>query len=545
MANTGVLSAQKWDTIHKNGPFPLKKQYMTRHVNKSIMPGKFDRYNDAAKEIQRLVKLSKDNNEGFRAYGSRWSMSNVAHQKDNMHQNNMMYLDLEVTNQDMHADSDFLSENVFFFECGSTIKRISQKLEEYGKSLKTTGASNGQTIAGCISNGVHGSAFDVGAVQDYVIGLNIITGPKAVDNVYLERHSEPALNNAFAKKINAKVIRNDALFNAALVGLGSFGFIHGVVIEAEDIFLLNRYVKKIDGKLALSLSKTLDFENSTFKIPSEIKANGNPSRPYHYKIFINPYVDEKKYVVETIYKQKQFTLDYDDPFSKVEQSIYKDLIYLLIKFSEKFPKSIPWFIKRLQKSILPEITKDEEKITGTLYETFWDAPYKGPAFACSVGVDIKDSEKALNALVEMTKKNPIPGIFAMRYVQKSKATLAFTKFDKTCVIEIDGIQWEKSKKILSLQEYGLLMIKTLKAKNIPFTIHWGKNMDWSCPNLVNDMFGTDATTWKQCRSWLLGQEMAKVFSNGFLSTVGLDDFLIVPNDFIQSLDKNGQPITSG
>lgn len=542
MANTSELLVGKWDTLHENGPFNLQRQFITRLENKAAMPSRVKRYNDAAKEIRKLIKECADAGQGFRAYGSRWSMSSVAHQKDNMHQNNLMYLDLEIGDQNMHPESDYNSENVFFFECGTTIKRVSQILEEYGKSLKTSGASNGQTIAGCISTGVHGSALDVGAVQDYVIGLNIIKGPNPADNVYIERHTKPALNDAFANKINARVIRNDDLFNAALVSLGSFGFIHGVVIEAEDIFLLNRYVKRIPKNVALSLSKTLDFKNSSFKIPGEVDANGKPLRPYHYKIFINPYVNENKYVVEAMYK-KDFRPAYPDPFTKIEKSIYKDLIYLLIKFSEKFPKSIPWFIKRLQKSILPEITSDEAEVTGTLYETFWDAPYKGPAFACSVGVKIEDSEKALNALVKITKDNPIPGIYAMRYVHKSKATLGFTKFPKTCVIEIDGIQWKKSNKILSLQEYSRLMIDTLKAKNIPFTVHWGKNMDWGYPNLVKDMYGNKAVTWKKCRSWFLSQDMARVFSNDFLSTVGLDDFLNVPPHFIQSLRKNGQPLT--
>ncbi len=542
MATTSELPVGQWDTLHENGPFPLQRQFITRHESKATMPGRVARYNNAADEIRRLIKECHDNNEGFRAYGSRWSMSKVLHQKDNMHQNNLMYLDLEVDPGDMHQDSPYLAENVFFFECGNTIKLISQRLAEYGKSLKTSGASNGQTIAGCISTGVHGAGLNIGAVQDYVVGLNIITGPQPGDIVYLERHTRPALNDAFAHQINARVIRNDTLFNAALVSLGSFGFIHGVVLEAEDLFLLNRYVKRVDKNVALSLSKTLDFKNSTFSIAKEVDPDGTPAIPWHYKVFVNPYVNDPDYVIEVMYK-KPYTGAYPDPFTKIEKSIYKDLIYLLIKFSEKFPKSIPWFIKRLQSSILPEITKDEEEITATLYETFWDAPYKGPAFACSVGVDIADSEKALNALVTLTKSNPIPGIFAMRYVKKSDATLAFTQFDTTCVIEIDGIQWEKSRKMLSLEEYGRLMIQTLQTANIPFTVHWGKNMDWAFPNLVQDMYGSKAQTWKECRSWLLSQEMAQLFSNEFLATVGLDDFISVPPHFIQSLNIHGNPAT--
>ena len=36
--------------------------------------------------------------------------------------------------------------------------------------------------------------------------------------------------SAFAESIGAESIKDDTLFNAALVGFGSFGIIHGVMI---------------------------------------------------------------------------------------------------------------------------------------------------------------------------------------------------------------------------------------------------------------------------------------------------------------------------
>jgi len=536
MANTTSHPKTNWDTLHKNGPFPLKLLQITQLAGKANMPSVVDRYNDAAKEIQQLIQQALDNNEGFRAYGARWSMSSIAHQKDRMHYNSYMNLDLPVFPSDVHSKSEYKKGNLFFFQCGNTIKEISQVLGTHGKSLKTSGASNGQTIAGCISTGVHGSAFDVGSIQDYVVGLNLIIGPNPEDVVYLERHSKPALGNSFIKRINSRVIRNDGLFNAALVSLGSFGFIHGVVIEVEDRFLLKRYVRKINKDTALLLAKTMDFANSDFKIDGEVDRNGKPKRPYHYKVFINPYTNENQYVVEAMYK-KPYTSTYPDPFTTIEKSVYRDLIYLLIKISEKFPKRIPFFIKQLQKQILPDVN---EESLGTLYETFWDAPYKGPAFACSFGVDSKDSEKALKVLVDLTKnEGPIPGIYAMRFVKRSEATLAFTKFPITCMIEIDGVLWKKSRKLMSLKEFSRRMIQELQKNNIPFTIHWGKNSDWAYPGLLKHMYENKADQWQEYRNSLLSKEMAALFSNGFLKTIKLYDSKIkvenIEEDLIASL----------
>ena len=523
MANTIRHEIGTWDTFHNNGPFSTKVLYETFLEEKANMPSITDRYNDAATEIQRLLKLALDNNEGFRAYGSAWSISHIAHQKDNMHFNAAMNLKRPVTADELHADTKFLGENLYLFECGNIIKEISRFLFQNGKSLKATGASNGQTIAGCVSTGVHGSALDVGAVQDSVVGINLITGDNPDDIVYLERHTKPALNDVFAGRIKSRVIRNDELFNAALVSLGSFGFIHGIVIEVEDRFLLKRYVKKLNKDKALELAETLAFEASDFFIPGEVDANGKPNRPFHYKIFMNPYVNDAEYVVEFMFK-KPFVAGYPDPVPVIKTSVYRDLILLFTHIAERFKNSIPTLIKFLQSAALPPV---DLEVTGTLGEIFWDAGYQGPAFACAVGVDHRDSAKALELLANLAKtEGPIPGIYALRFVKQSGATLAFTKFPVTCMIEIDGLNWNpKTDKLISLPNFCTRIIEVLQSNNIPFTQHWGKNSDWSFPGLVQHMYGNNEQQWKGRRSALLRKEWANIFSNDFLNDTGLSEYI--------------------
>ncbi len=522
MATTTKHEIGKWDTFHNNGPFETRVMYKTHLEGKGNMPNWLDRYNDAAKEIQRLLQEALDKKEGFRGYGSGWSMSHIAHQKHNMHFNAFMNLKKAISFDEMHTSTNYKHENLFFFQSGNVIKEISNFLFDHGKSLKATGASNGQSIAGCISTGVHGSALNVGAVQDYVIGINLLIGPGINDNVYLERDTKHALNNAFAEKINARVIRNDAMFNAALVGLGAFGFVHGVLLEAEDRFLLKRYVKRVDKNTALQLAANMDFENADFHIPGETAANGKPNRPFHYKIFINPYVEDTEYVIELIFK-KPYQVNYPDPIPIIKKAIYRDLIVLFTSIAERCKRSIPKIIKLLHKSILPPV---DIELTGTLAETFWDAPYQGPAFACAVGIDAANSPEALQLLIQLARnEGPVPGIYAMRFVKKSEATLAFTRFPITCMLEIDGLIWNaKNNKMISLTGFCKRTIEVLIANQIPFTLHWGKNADWSFPGLVQHMYGNDATIWKKQRSKLLTKETAALFSNGFLDDTGLSEY---------------------
>ncbi|WP_208419988.1 hypothetical protein [Paraflavitalea devenefica] len=523
MATTTKHAIGTWDTFHNNGPFPTKVLYKTSLEGKGNMPSLIDRYNDAAAEIQRLIKAALDKQEGFRAYGSAWSMNHVAHQKDNMHFNADMNLKKAILEDEMHPNAAFKRENLFFFQCGNVIKEMHNFVFDHGKSIKATGASNGQTIAGCVSTGVHGSALDTGSVQDSVVGLNLIIGPDPHDIVYLERHTQPALNEVFAQRIKARVIRNDGLFNAALVGLGAFGFIHGVVMETEDRYLLKRYVKKINKDLALELAKTMDFASSPFTIPGETDANGKGNRPFHYKVFINPYVDDPDYVVEAIYK-KPYVQEYPDPLPRMKTAIYRDLIILFTKIAEKFKNSIPKLIKLLQTSVLPPV---DLEVTGTLAEIFWDAPYQGPAYAIAVGIDHTNAPQALGLLTKLAREEgPIPGIYAMRFVKQSDATLAFTRFPITCMLEIDGLIWKaKKNKIISLEQFCTRTIEVLQANNIPFTIHWGKNADWSFPGLVHHMYGNKAITWMEYRSALLTEKTAKLFSNKFLEDTQLDTYI--------------------
>ena len=523
MATTTKHEIGSWDTFHNNGPFPTKILYKTSLEGKGNMPSVIDRYKDAANEIQQLIKTALTQKEGFRAYGSGWSMSHIAHQNDNMHFNADMNLKLSLSENELHPDTTFLAENLFFFECGNIIKEISKFLFDHGKSLKATGASNGQTIAGCISTGVHGSALDIGSVQDSVVGINLIIGDTSQDIVYLERETRPALNDTFISSIGARVIRDDDLFNAALVSLGAFGFIHGVVIEAEDRFLLNRYVKKINKEKALQLAQTMNFENTDFVIDGETDADGKPLRPFHYKVFINPYVDDPMYTVEVMYK-KPFRSNYPDPVPRIKTAIYRDLIILFTRIAERYKNSIPKLIKALQTSVLPPV---DLEATGTVAEIFWDAPYQGPAYACAVGIDYRDSPKALELLINLAKnEGPIPGIYAMRFVKKSEATLAFTKFPITCMLEIDGLIWKpRRNNMISLERFCTRVIEVLQQHNIPFTIHWGKNADWSFPGLIQHMYGDNAQVWKECRSRLLRQETAELFSNSFLNDTGLSGYL--------------------
>nr|WP_294949361.1 FAD-binding protein [uncultured Mucilaginibacter sp.] len=519
MATVVTRHVTQWNNYHFNGPFPTKL-LLNIDTDRSII-SMVDRFNDSAHKIQELIQESLDSNERFRAFGNGWSLSNIAHQKDRMLFNGSLDIKFDIAPGQLHADAQFKAENVFLFQCGIRVKEITQFLKTRKKSLKACGASNGQTIAGAISTGVHGSAIDVGSIQDSVLGIQLITGPGPNDIVYVERETQPALSDDFAKSINAKAIRNDQLFNAALVSLGAFGVIHGVVMEVEDIYLLKRYVKKISKADALQIAESMDFENANFKIAEEIDANGIPIRPYHYKLYINPYNQNEDFVTEIIYK-KPYRDNYPNPVPLIQKAIFKDLPTWISVLSARFNHLIPLIINALKGEIFPTV---DEPMEGTLGDIFWDTSQSSKAFGCGFGIAAADLPKALGLYINlMNTIGPIPGILSARFVKATEATLGFTRFPVTCVLEVDGTLWEENLHMISLDAFLTEVIKAFKSNGIDFTLHWGKNAPWSFPGLVDTIYGDADDEWKDMRSVLLTKPMADLFSNDFLDTVKLSDY---------------------
>jgi len=125
----------------------------------------------------------------------------------------------------------------------------------------------------------------------------------------------------------------------------------------------------------------------------------------------------------------------------------------------------------------------------------------------------------------MNTKGPIPGILSMRFVKGSDATLAFTRFPVTCILEVDGIPWTANQHMISLDDFLAAVLTAFKAAGIPFTLHWGKNAPWGFAGLTDTMYGSAKTDWINHRSALLSQKMADFFSNDFLHTTQLAEYV--------------------
>lgn len=529
MAQTLKQNIQEWDTFHKNGPWPAKQWQNTPLASKQSMPDDVDRYKDAATEIQSLISEALAAGTTWRPVGSRWSLSHIAHGSDTLHGNKLLNLKFELQAPQLQADP--APNKLFLFQGGNQIKEIGIYLKKLGFSMQTMGESNGQTLAGTLGTGVHGSAWKTGSIQDGVRALHLITGPGPADSVLLQPLNSMAVIANLATQLGARLVSDDALFYSALVGLGSCGFIMGVVLEAEPLFLLRRYVGTLALNDALSFIHSLDFKTAPWKIKTlnnrihhELNAQGEGKEPFHFKMYMNPYNSNDPLITEIMYKLP-YRSNYPNPVALVRSSFPSDTINFLGNLSAKHRNSIPKLTRLFAQGVMPN--PQEEPIEGTLNEIFWDSSFTGSVFAFAFGVDHRQAAPALQLFVA-TINDPrfglLPGAIGIRIVKKSKATLAFTRFPVTCVIELDGLQpdtkgSQRKAALDRLDAFCAEVCRQLISAQIPFTLHWGKNARWTYPNLVQHMYGSAATEWQQSRNTLLSAPMRKVFSNPFLQDV--------------------------
>ncbi|RYY17409.1 MAG: hypothetical protein EOO04_25450 [Chitinophagaceae bacterium] len=217
-----------------------------------------------------------------------------------------------------------------------------------------------------------------------------------------------------------------------------------------------------------------------------------------------------------------YAAGYPDPLPRIKTAVYRDLPDLMGCIAAKFNRLIPVLMGAMKGSIFPPL---DMAVTGTLPEIFWDSQHAGPAFAIAMGIDHSRLEQALELFIQVANTHgPIPGAIGIRFIKASSATLAFSRFPLTCMLEMDGISWTPNGNMISLQDFESRLFEAFRSAGIAFTLHWGKNTAWHLPGLINYMYGDRDDRWMDYRSALLGRQYCDLFSNDFLTRCGLASF---------------------
>ncbi len=523
----------------------------------------YERHRVGAARIQKFLADAVAQGTEFRTIGSTWSFSKVAAVPGIQLIDNDFSGELPLTNVGVH------DPHLRLFRAGTTVNTINSILAADPKrkaSLVVSGASDGQSIAGAISTGVHGAALHDGSMQDYVVGLHIATGSGKTR--WLESEHRPVATDALLRELGgAERIKRADHFDAARVSLGSFGVILAVMIKVRDPYLLS--VRRHPLPLDESMRQAMRAGE-----PSGLSHPNAGKTPYHFEVLINPYAPGAD-------DQTLVTLMHEDTSGASPTCTTKDHITPLVQVSRTLARMLKSWggdqgaeaagclqslstqaaMKKLENAgLLPDVPDANDLLVeltcrfdsldrGWVKRKFWDAAIpelitrllkerfppnhtsigtpacifgptdtKGKIASSAVAVAAKDSVAVLDlALRALTDERPIPGAMAMRFVKGGSAYAGCTRFPITCVFEVDGINCSR------MQRFYDAWWDALHASDIDHAIHPGKMYAWNNER-AKARLGLGHKQWLIARrQWLPSAEARWALANPFIRSMGLGD----------------------
>lgn len=508
-----------------------KNWHKTKHVGGDVSRifKPFNKYDDGTTPekafvpglagLQEIIKKAAAGNKRVRAFGSRWSLNNIAYNDEYLvDSSELNYTLLGLEPNHVSPGFEKIRERLAFVQSGLMVRDLNKKLQIMNLALPTTGATDGQRFAGAVATGTHGSAHSVGSMQNYVRGIHLVVSPDQC--VFIQRESEPVVTDDFSSWLGqTRMIRDDELFEAALVSFGSFGLVHGLLIETEPLYILKRFIKHYRFQDVKKAICTLDM--SGLELPQGEKL------PFHFEVIVNPYRRKKTHkgaFVRALYKDvyetekntfalRSFPKRTNDIIESMgltyDKPIYSPIdipSVLQSAMRHAFPATEPGIVEigfpgdQFQS---PSAGKDTSPI---LYRTT----------SIEIAVPLDRAEDAMKVIFDVIKKRKFVAPLAFRYIKNSSAMLAFTRFSPvTVTMEMPGLDNSYSRKGHEA------IFAALAGSGIPHAYHWGKslplNADW-----VSKSYGEDTVnTWKRRRFELLGEQGCRMFSNTLLETAGL------------------------
>ena len=494
-----------WANHHENVQVPIAKRLTVKNEvpTQPNMAG----MRATATRIQGIINRALNAGVRLRACGSRWSFSDIpVVEKGWILETSQIDWRFNVSFNDLDPACTGVAEEFILVQTGTKISRINEALEtpQRKRALRTSGASNGQTIGGSLGTGIHGSAIDVGGIESQVAGIQLIT---ATQNLWIERASAPTLNAAFAAKLGATLVRDDAKFEAAIVSLGALGVVHAALLKTTGRYLLNSSLSHIPiGQIATAMN-TLNFAGSG--IPDTTR------RPYFFQTIIDPRRPDMVYA--TVRYKEVCSPNYVPDYNQVTGSEPGTDVPRMIATAIKTIPGIRDLIVSTLMSIELRVradTPDDYTSPGEQY-TFTSAR-EGIA-SCGFAVPIAQVTRALDiARIAFAQHKSAPVVFTCRYVQKSPGILSFTRFDPSCVFDIDGVDTDATHKLIKL------VAQRFDEAGMPYTMHWGKTNHLTKAR-VRANYGGAVDRWNATRRLILPDAAERnMFSSPFLDGLGLN-----------------------
>jgi FAD/FMN-containing dehydrogenase len=472
----------------------------------------FDMFRFAGESLDGLISDARDAGKRILPVGAGWALSRINITDGWLVNTKLLNGCYDVG--DRYFDDAYPAaerRNVVVAQAGMQIAELNAYLElvprtdAERRALKAAGIGNGQTVAGSVSGNTHGAQIAFGAMPDFVCGLHVATGSGRT--VWIERASKPVLNEEFAAKIGAELIRDDDIFNGAVVSFGTFGIITAMAVETAPIYQLD-------------FPPIADINHKDLKAKLSGFADALPKDLYHYEFIFDPHT-RTHVAMEASAPKVPFEPGVPTPKPRWivrDKNGYApgvNILKLVGLFRSVVP---PRVITRLQMKEYRKVAL-LDGVRGSPGQIYTSSIYYLEGYIESAyAVSVRDAPATIDISSNVAREMRLPSINQVRLCRASRATLAFTQHEPvTAVFEFGMIHDER------FPEFESRLDAAFREAGIRYTMHWSKNSGID-PDKLEYMYGpTKIASWKAARRKVFGDDatLMATFENDAMAAAGL------------------------
>jgi hypothetical protein len=520
-----VLENEQWRDVHFFNDRVRCTRYEIRWTGDSLEA----QLRNVGAGVKAVLKEAFDRERPVRVPGGRWSLSTISKPSGAL-------LDLSNYRRIGKVPEAWLAAAAappvvpVLVGAGITINVINRELAAEGLALQTSGASDGQTLAGAIATGTHGADLRVGALHDTVLALHIVVSP--TESVLIQRQGG-VLNQQAAQTLTAwfgiecRLLSDDQLFRAAQVHLGSLGVVLNVVLATVPLYYWSRCrTPHQDGAAWRAVLRTREARN----------ANGlHFEQPDYLQFILNPYAPEPATEPRawiTSMRKLAYTNQPEVAKTVSDVSLRSDLAAFL-------PAIIAVFQSRADAWLDPVL----RQITSQQLRGFYggqpvkDAALPGVMFgpperfgldfdplrgaSAEYVFDGTQAREGVELILDILKSQMDAhrqyfGGIGVRFVKGSDAWLAPNAKPISTFVELQSISTAE------LPAIHAAICDALTQAGIPYGGHWGQ-WELNSPEVARRWWGDHALeSWKAARTDLLSPTARRLFASPILKVAGLD-----------------------
>ncbi len=428
---------------------------------------------EVAGDVLDLLRKAADIGQRVRPLGAGWSPSPITIVEGGW------LVETRRINRCFSLDGDDVAlgnepSRLMLVQAGATVDEVNDCAEELGLSLRTGGASNGQTWAGACATGTHGSVLGAGGIQDHIRALQVVT-PSGI--FWVEPH-QPVMSPEFVAETGSTIFRDDDVFAACLVAVGAMGFVTAMVIECVPVYM----VRNIQKRARISRTDIGRLAQGSFREFSAVF--GLDEDPHFLQVILNPFAPFEKDALLRMLYLRDFDPAIPPPPRPLTGAGY-DALTLIGKAMaglDLFRADILQLAMRAGYAVQRDI--DDPEAVATWGHTTEPHNPIANLFNGSVTMQRADLDRVFDPLIEAFLSGGGGTVVTLRFMKRAKGLLAPARFEDNVVIDFDGPRSD-----ISHRSYRAVVAK-LDALGIRFTRHWGKTNDLDAARVARD-YGDD------------------------------------------------------